>query len=80
MKPKIIILLIKIVKESISRKFSKKSTNSLSEFLSLGVLSEHSNEKDIITTESLEKISDNNYYNKIRKRIHQVLVLFTSGT
>ena len=48
-KPKIIILLIKIVKESISRKFSKKSTNSSSELLSFGVLSEHSNENDIIT-------------------------------
>jgi len=46
---KIIFLLVKIVKEGISRKFSKKSTNSLSEFLSLGVLSEHSNEKDTIT-------------------------------
>jgi hypothetical protein len=48
-KPKIIILLIKIVKEGISRKFSKKSSNSSSEFLSLGVLSEHSHENDIIT-------------------------------
>jgi len=57
-KPKIIILLIKIVKESISRKFSKKSTNSESELLSIGVLTDHyralarkkkfdSNEKDL---------------------------------
>ena len=59
-KPKIIILLIKIVKESISRKFSKKSTNSESELLSIGVLTDHyrvlarkkkfdSNEKDLST-------------------------------
>mgnify|MGYP001247573535 FL=1 len=48
-KPKIIILLIKIVKEAISRKFTKKTTNSLSELLSIGVLSEHSNDKDIVT-------------------------------
>ena len=59
-KPKIIILLIKIVKESISRKLSKKSTNSESELLSIGVLTDHyralarknkfdSNEKDLST-------------------------------
>ena len=42
-KPKIIILLIKIAKEGISRKFSQKSTNSLSEFLSLGVLVDRKN-------------------------------------
>ena len=48
-KPKIIILLAKIVKEGIARKFTKKTTNSLSELLSLGVLSEHSSEKDIVT-------------------------------
>jgi len=40
-KPKITILLIKIIKESISRKFSKKSNNSESELLSIGVLTEH---------------------------------------
>ena len=65
-KPKIIILLIKIVKESISRKFSKKSTNSLSEFLSLGVLSEHSNEKDIITGLSASRLLIANVINKCK--------------
>ena len=56
-KPKIIMLLTKIVKESINRKFSNKSTNSQSELLSIGVLTDHyrevvrkknfdSNEKD----------------------------------
>ncbi len=65
-KPKIIILLIKIVKESISRKFSKKSTNSLSEFLSLGVLSEHSNEKDIITGLSASRLLITNVVNKCK--------------
>ena len=44
-----ILKLIKIVKEAISRKFTKKTTNSLSELLSIGVLSEHSNDKDIVT-------------------------------
>ena len=40
-KPKIIILLIKILKESFNRKFSKKSTNSESELLSIGVLTDY---------------------------------------
>ena len=55
-KPKIIIVVFKIITESIIRKFSKKSTKSLSEFLSLGVLSEHSDEKDVSTGLSASRL------------------------
>ena len=37
-------------------------------------------EKDVITSESVSNISNNNYYKDIRKRKHPGLVLFTSGT
>jgi len=65
---KIIFLLVKIVKEGISRKFSKKSTNSLSEFLSLGVLSEHSNEKDIITGLPASRLLISNVIENCKKK------------
>ena len=64
--PKIIILLIKIINESISRKFSKKSTQSLSELLSIGVLSEHSNEKDIATGLSASQLLITNVINNCK--------------
>ena len=67
-KPTIIFLLVKIVKEGISRKFSKKSTNSLSEFLSLGVLSEHSNEKDIITGLPASRLLISNVIENCKKK------------
>ena len=37
-------------------------------------------EKDVITSKSVSKNSDNDYYKVIRKRKHPGLVLFTSGT
>ena len=77
-KPKIIILLIKIVKESISRKFSKKSTNSESELLSIGVLTDHyralarknkfdSNEKDLSTGSPTSHLLIDKVINKCKK-------------
>ena len=77
MKPKIIILLIKIFKESISRKFSKKSTNSESELLSIGVLTDHyretvrrkkfhSDEKDLSTGLSASHLLIDNVINKCK--------------
>ena len=76
-KPKIIILLIKIIKESIKRKFSKKLTNSESELLSIGVLTEHyreiakrnkfdSNEKDLSTDSPASHLLIDNVINKCK--------------
>ncbi len=77
LKPKIIILLIKIIKESINRKFSKKLTNSESELLSIGVLTEHyreiakkkkfdSNEKDLSTDSPASHLLIDNVINKCK--------------
>ena len=76
-KPKIIILLIKILKESFNRKFSKKSTNSESELLSIGVLTDyyrelakkknfHLNKKDLSSGGPASHLLIDNVINKCK--------------
>jgi hypothetical protein len=66
-KPKTIILLTKIIKEAIGRKFTKKSTNTSSELLSIGVLPEHSNEKDVVTGLSASRLLVSNLIKDCKK-------------
>ena len=69
-KPKIIILLIKILKESFNRKFSKKSTNSESELLSIGVLTDYYRELAKKIGASCVELHTGKISKKIKKKIN----------